>query len=187
MPENPRETYRRMAALAGDAAALAGDAAASDEERASARAIMARYVARYGEEVAIPEEEEQADVRVETPHEFARRLAWHCGTFVGVKVVSYANARGAFAKNPRWVHFVGPRSAVEGAVALYAEHLPRMGRLLAVAENGYRFGAMRLPDAVPAAADESGPLDHDLGRALHAANAFGRSATRALPRGGGAP
>lgn len=177
MPENPRETYRRMAALARDTAS-------TEEERASARAIMARYVARYGGEVAIPESEDEADVRVDTPHAFARRLAWHCGAFVGVRVLNYANARGAFAKNPRSFHFVGPRSAVEGAVALYAEHLPRMERLLTVAENGYRFGAMPLPAAATEADPE--PLQGDLARALQGAAAFGRATGRALPSGGGA-
>lgn len=144
--EKPRETFRRLAAIAVNAAA-------TDAERETARSMMARYIEKYGDEVRIPEEEATIERDVPYAHPYEYRLALHCGVFMGVKVMDLGDYKYKGTKREKFVsagkerRYRGPESAVLGAVELYEHHRQGLEALLTATENGYRHGAMPLPQA----------------------------------------
>jgi hypothetical protein len=170
--EKPRETFRRLHALANNAAA-------SDSERETARTVMARYLAKYGSEVGIPDEEPVIHRDVTYTSEFESRLATHCGMFAGCathdvgKYLRAGTTRETFKADGKTTRYKGPESAVLAAVALYAHHRTMLFRLLELTENGYRHGAMRLPSAKVRAQAE--PMSPEMSAALRAAQKAGNA------------
>lgn len=168
--EKPRETYRRLAALADDAAA-------SDVERESARRIMARYIAKYGSELEIPEREIEISKDVKYANVYEDRLAVHCGMFAGcvLRVIGrrlYAGTkRERFRPDGKTLRYFGPESAVLSAVDLYEHHRPLLVELLETVENGYRFGAMPLKQQKTVAQK----MDDRMAAALRAGRELGSS------------
>jgi len=170
--EKPRETYRRLAALATNAAA-------TEAERESAKRVMDRYLARYGSEVEIPEAEPKIrrDVHYGNAHEDA--LSMHCGVFAGCSVRSVGRllyegtSREAFRGDKKTTRYVGPESAVLSAVELYEHHRTALAEILEVVANGFRFGAMPLPPKE--ARTEARALSPAVANALRAAADFGRA------------
>lgn len=177
MSESPRETYRRLAALATDPAT-------TEPERESALALMARYLAKYGEAVLIPETEPEVEGSVSYASVHEGRLAGHCAIFAGATLVDLQGRkarrgrRSDFAPDARQLVFCGAESAVAAAVELYARHRPVLARLLDVAENGYRHAAMPLPPAERCAAPASVPLSDAMKQALQAAQSEGAAQGR---------
>ncbi len=141
--EKPRESYRRMAAIANDANA-------SDQERETARGIMAIYVARYGSEVQIPDAEPEITREIPTNNEADQSLASHCAEFTGCvawfrgKRLWQGTKRETFRRNGE-TFFRGPESAVLGAVELFTMHQEKQQKVMQIAAVAYRCGAMRLP------------------------------------------
>lgn len=128
---------------------------ASDSERETARAVMARFVERYGTEVEIPEEEEIIERSVTYIGEREQNLAHHCGIFMELKVLMVGKTvRGKFKHDGYTYIYKGYSSSVESAVALYEHHRERLRRLLLAVENGYCYGAMPLK---PGTATGEGP------------------------------
>lgn len=181
--EKPRETFRRLHAIANNAGA-------TDAERETARGVMARYIAKYGSEVQIPEEEPHIErmVTFDGPHD--RMLLNHCALFMGAKTYAigkrvYAGTkRGAFRDDGKTFSVEGPESAVLAALELFAHHRVMLKRLLDLVENGYRFGAMPLPDSVRS--EKAEPMSPEMFRALKAASAAGaaNAASKRLGNGG---
>jgi len=140
---NPRETYRRMAAIANDKAA-------SDAERETARRIMAIYVTRYGSEVEIPEAEKQIDHDIKIANDEESQLALHCAIFTGCglfhygKVLWKGSKRETFRRDGTAI-YRGPESVVRGTVELFELHRVKQAKVMEVAATAYRWGAMRLP------------------------------------------
>ncbi len=178
--ENPRETFRRLFAIANNDAA-------TDAERENARRVMDRYTAKYGDEVSIPEAEAQIEGRVEFANVYEDRLATHCAIFAGCKSFMTGKRKYVGTKRERFVSdgkttlYRGSETAVLAAVELYKHHSAKMAELLEVTENAYRFGAMPLPPS-----DEpktSAPVPEHLLAALRAASRVGRthSLTNTLP------
>lgn len=116
--EKPRQTFRRLAALAANEAA-------TDAERQTARSMMARYLEKYGSEVGIPEEEVTIERDVAYANAYEYRLALHCGVFSGVRVLDLGDYKYKGTKRERFVpagkerRYRGAESAVLGAVDLY--------------------------------------------------------------------
>lgn len=176
--EKPRETYRRLAAIAENTAA-------TDSERESARRLMARYIARYGSEVEIPEAEPtiMREVIYGDPRE--RLLSIHCARFSGAESfrigrhVGVGTKRARFKDDGKTTRFEGPESAVLSAVELYEYHRAIVKKLLDLTDNGYRFGAMPLPASKQAASDDSEdePLSREMAAALCAAAKAGAASS----------
>lgn len=180
--EKPRETYRRLSAIAESATA-------TDSERTTAREVMARYIAKYGSEVGIPESEPTIERDVTYSSEHERMLSVHCALFTGAvtfkigKRLAIGTKRERFKDDGKTTRIEGPESAVLSAVSLYEHHRVMMNRLLQLTENGYRFGAMPLPCAVHR--EQAEPMAPELMRALRAAADAG-SANAASKRLAGA-
>lgn len=144
MSENPRETFRRLHAIANGAGA-------NEQERENARRVMDRYVAKYGDEVSIPETETEIDRDVKYDHRQEELLAYHTATFTGCETLQRGKRLFAGRKNEKFrpdgetLVFRGPESAVLSAVELYEHHRAKLRALLATVSNGYRHGAMPLP------------------------------------------
>ena len=170
--EKPRETFRRLHALANNAGA-------SESERATARAVMDRYLAKYGSEVGIPDEEPVIHLDVTYTSEFESRLAAHCGMFAGCathdvgKYLRAGTTRETFKGDGKTTRYKGPESAVLAAVALYDHHKTMLYRLLELTENGYRHGAMRLPETKVRSQAE--PMSPEMAAALKAARSAGNA------------
>jgi hypothetical protein len=170
--EKPRETYRRLAALATNTAA-------TEAERESAERVMARYLARYGSEVEIPEAEPQILRHVTYANKYEDNIAHHCGVFAGCSVrvigrlVYEGTPREKFRADGKTIRYVGPESAVLSAVELYEHHRTALAELLEVVENGYRFGAMPLPPKE--GRTKARVMSPAIADALHAAADFGRA------------
>ena len=179
MPENPRETFRRLHAIAACETATA-------EERENARRVMDRYIAKYGAEVSIPETEPQIERCVTYAHEYEERLSVHCATFAGCTAYSIGRTlyRGRsnekFRTDGKTTKFRGSESAVLSAEELYKHHRAKLAELFETVENGYRFAAMPLP---PVEGGKSGVVAPHLLSALRAAQNVGRthSLTNTLP------
>lgn len=176
--EKPRETYRRLTAIAENAAA-------TDSERESARRLMARYIDRYGSEVEIPEAEPviSRDVTYGDPRE--QLLSIHCARFAGAETfrigrhVGVGTKRARFKDDGKTTRIEGPESAVLSAVELYEYHRAIIKRLLDLTANGYRFGAMPLPAAkqAPASDSEEDPISDEMMAALRAAARAGAASS----------
>lgn len=179
MPENPRETFRRLHAIATCETATA-------EERENARRVMDRYIAKYGAEVSIPETEPQIERRVTYESEYESRLAIHCAEFAGCeshqlgRFLYRGRSNEKFRSDGTTKRFSGSESAVLSAVELYEHHRAKLAELFETVENGYRFAAMPLP---PVEGGKSGVVAPHLAAALRAAQNVGRthSLTNTLP------
>ena len=182
--ENPRETFKRLFAIANGAGA-------TDAERENARRVMDRYVEKYGDEVSIPETEPQIqrDVVYADAHEDA--LSVHCGVFAGAKVYPVGKFlyRGRknekFRANGKTTRYVGAESAVLAAVELYEHHRAKLNAMLHLSVNGYLFAAMPLPDDEETTPCQ--PVPEHLRGAFRAAQGVGRthSLTGTLPEKAG--
>lgn len=82
--------------------------------------------------------------------------------------------RETFRADGKTMRFRGPESAVLSALDLYEHHRAKMGRLLEVAENGYRFAAMPIPPSDDRKSNAA-PLPEHLLHALRAAQSVGRT------------
>ena len=170
--EKPRETYRRLAALATDTAT-------TEAERESAQRVMARYLARYGSEVEIPEAEPEISRDVKYANKYEEDLSTHCGLFVGCDIknrgrwVYQGTPRQKFRPDGRTTRYVGPESAVLSAVELYEHHRTALAELLDIVVNGYRFAAMPLPPRRKLT--DASPMHPAIADALRAAAAVGRA------------
>lgn len=169
--ENPRETFRRLHAIANNDGA-------TDSERENARRVMARYTAKYGDEVSIPatEPEIERDVKYDGTHE--NTLSIHCGLFTGVKSFDigkrlYQGRKNeTFRSDGKTTRYKGAESAVLAAVELYEHHREKLNELLRLTANGYRFAAMPLPETD---GGKGNPCPDHLLPALRAAQRVGRT------------
>lgn len=168
--ENQRKTYRRLHAIANDDGA-------SEQERENARRVMARYTEKYGDEVSIPETEQEIDRDVKYDHRQEELLAYHVSAFAGCEALKRGNLLFRGRKNEKFrsdgetVVFRGPESSVLSAVELYEHHRAKLRTLLATVANGYRHGAMPLPPTD----GPSATVEPHLSAALRAAKEVGRT------------
>lgn len=179
--EGPRQTYQRLRGISEGPGS-------TDSERETARLIMARYIAKYGDEVSIPETEAEVESTVKTDGGNDLTLAVHCGVFMGLKVYDLGRTkyrgtkREKFVADGRNVLYRGPKSAVDAALGLYEHHREKHESLLKYTSNGYRYGAMPLPSSATVSGDPPPP---DLVDVIRSAMQAGKSnaMNRALPTG----
>lgn len=168
--EKPRESFRRMAAIANDPEAVAA-------ERETARRIMEKYIERYGSEVAIPEAEPEIAREVPVRSQVERELFVHCSLFAGCEAYSHGKylwhgtPRETFRWNGKTVSVRGAESAVMSAIELFELHRSKLEKAIKATAIAYCWGAMRLPKTarvnvvdIPDEFDEVSAAAHEAGK-----------------------